>query len=739
MNRIWCVIAASLFVAALSVLLAVNLGSSPVTANALAAEACPADPPSSSYAQAAIDWMRTRGGNSSPLSSPAPASELGLVARSFDSPLPTPSPTPPSDWPYVVLAYNHVYFPELTSCYVAVTILNQETGQIDKLLVDLTSYEAHPAGEIDELLIQANRSGPAQVDPEVTVRLNSLKPGETVTVMVWLRTPHGKDLGTRQHMAYMRLAEMFPEAKRAIEEFGNPFSVQDEALLRSIRTEYEWLMSESIDSTAMLEVTDLLSRERVVYRPLSPLPAIAAELTRQIADTLLVNPHVERLYLLEKQPEDSLLDAGATHHTSSFGALGLDGANTVIGILEPGNVQQNNRYLTFFPTRLVSGNGDTAHATNVAACAGSSYEHAAGSALRAQILSAGTTTEQLSAILGLQWVSGGPYWTDTVNYSQTVCTGTQIQGITRAFDYWARANNTVITVAAGNEANNGGVGEYVCSPANGYNVVAVGSFRNQNTADWSDDTVSSFSSWRDPESTYPDREKPDAVAVGEQLSLWGSNDMLSVNQAGTSLAAPQVAGLSAVLTKRDGALRHSPEAVKAILVASADHNIEAETTFAGFVDTRDGAGSIDGDWAIQIAKTRRSSGQCKPSCWSASTTNGLAPGHSHTTLFWAIRGQRVRCSLAWWATADSEPYASDILDNDLDLLVKAPDLSYPSGSISASFDNNVELVDFTAPQTGWYTLSVQKSQRTRVDAPPTVYGIGIMTTRETHLPFIVNQ
>lgn len=731
----------SLFLlASLISFLAVVSGASPVVERVVAAEACPANPPPGSYALAAIDWVRMREGSALSTLASRPISTGVPHANPFDSPVPIPSPTPIADWPYVVLDNRYVYFSELSSCYVALTILNQETGQIDKLLVDLTSHEVHPAGEIDELQIQSNLNGGARVDPELAARLNYLKPGETVPVMVWLRTPRGKDLASRQRDAYMRLAETFPEAKAAMEEFGNPFGVQDEGLLRTIRTEYDRLMSETVDNDAMSEVTDLLNKQGVLYRSLSPMPAIVIDATREAVDTMTANSYVERLYLTEARTKGSLRDAGQTHRISNLGALGLDGSGTMIGILEAGNVQQSNRYMEFYPDRLVSGNGDQPHATDVAACAASFYNDASGSAPRARIISAGTTTEQFSAMLGLQWVSGSPYWTDTVNHSEAICTGTAIQGITRAFDYWARGNNTVITVAAGNSAGSGGDGEYVCSPANGYNVVSVGSFNNQDTQAWGDDTMSGFSSWRDPVSPYGDREKPDVVAVGEHLTIWGAYDMLWYDKLGTSLSAPQVAGLSAALTKQNGQLRHLPEVVKAILAASAMHNIEGEAVMAGATDTRDGAGGIDGDWAATVAKANYRWPGCRSSCWSVDTTYGLAPGGSRSISFWALSGQRVRCALAWWATADSEPYAAEVLDKDLDLRVRVPSSpNYGIAFTSTSFDNNLELVDFTAPETGWYTLEVVKALRTRADAPETPYGVAIVTTRPSYLPLVLHQ
>ena len=118
----------------------------------------------------------------------------------------------------------------------------------------------------------------------------------------------------------------------------------------------------------------------------------------------------------------------------------------------------------------------------------------------------------------------------------------------------------------------------------------------------------------------------------------------------------------------------------------------------------------------------------------------MAPGSARSYSFFALAGQRVRGAVAWWATADSEPYAAEVLDNDLDLQVKLGSSPlYTPWSTSTSMDNNVELVDFVAPSTGWYTLEVEKSLRTRTDAPMTPYGVAIITTRQTFIPFVVGS
>ncbi|GIU78462.1 MAG: hypothetical protein KatS3mg005_1700 [Bryobacteraceae bacterium] len=155
--------------------------------------------------------------------------------------------------------------------------------------------------------------------------------------------------------------------------------------------------------------------------------------------------------------------------------------------------------------------------------------------------------------------------------------------LARLFDFLADTYGLTIVVAGGNESRPGYTGPRtdspaLASPAIGYNVIAVGSMNTNNTADRSDDVVSIFSS-RGP--TRGGRKKPDLVAPGglrdDRLpagwqafqGIWSaahdSRDFVAM--AGTSMAAPHVAGAAALL--RQAGVRDSG-ALKALLLNSAD-------------------------------------------------------------------------------------------------------------------------------------------------------------------------
>lgn len=237
-------------------------------------------------------------------------------------------------------------------------------------------------------------------------------------------------------------------------------------------------------------------------------------------------------------------------------------------------------------------------------------------------------------------------------------------------------------------------------------IMWVGSFNNDNTSTWADDTMSTFSNWHNPVSSNFDREKPEVVSVGEKLKMWGWNDSEELNRQGTSLAAPQVAGLGALLVKKNPSLSIWPEASRAIIMASAIHNIEGPTGINPNIDAKDGAGAIVADQAVAVASLKAlNTMTCAVSCWWGESVASIPRnGNGLKRHFFAQSGQRVRIAIAWWAIADALPYSNDTLDTDLQLWVIAP--SNSPVVASSSRDNNYELVDFVAPETGVYRISL---------------------------------
>jgi len=252
-----------------------------------------------------------------------------------------------------------------------------------------------------------------------------------------------------------------------------------------------------------------------------------------------------------------------------------------------------------------------------------------------------------------------------------------------------------VVVAAGNRGNSD---QCVTSPALAYNVIAVGASDDKNTTAWSDDSVASYSSWKNPTSTHNDREEPDVMAPGTNIrSTTNASPWVGEVGSGTSYAAPVVTGVIALLIQRNPTLGLAPPVVRAILMATAAHNIEGDA----HLSDKDGAGEVVADWADDVAQ--RISGS---QSWSYMNYNLNSASPQDWTLS-LNAGKPTRIVIAW----DNDPDADSYLNQpggDVDMQVLDP-----SGTVvasSASFDNTYEIVYFTPAATGQYKLRVIRSR-----------------------------
>jgi subtilisin family serine protease len=259
------------------------------------------------------------------------------------------------------------------------------------------------------------------------------------------------------------------------------------------------------------------------------------------------------------------------------------------------------------------------------------------------------------------------------------------------YDQKVYFSRRVMVIAGGNEC-----GTYssrtclVSSPAMGYNVLTVGAFDDRNTATWYDDRMSSFSSYVDPLSTNGDRNKPEIVAPGTNIygpyprGYWK-------DWSGTSFSAPIVTGVTALMAQANSNLKSYPEAVKAILMATAGHNIEGNSANS----TSDGAGAINALWAVEIS--RGTNGGWGRYSWTCSTSSRTVQTMS------LIRGKRTRVALVW---AQPPTYGSYSYRPSADLDLRVRDSAGRTVASSSSYDNTYEVVEFTPTTTGNYSIYV---------------------------------
>ena len=374
----------------------------------------------------------------------------------------------------------------------------------------------------------------------------------------------------------------------------------------------------------------------------------------------------------------------------------LRGTNVRIAIVESGRID-----FTLAPFASSKRNHITRdsalssdpHKTAVAEVAASSHAKYTGFAPDAILLSADSkdhTEKELAAAIDWALKKGA----DVLNASigEPIPAG-KPHSWSRLLDFIVIEHMRAFTTPAGNE----GKGAFVCAPASGYNVIAVGGIDDKGTLSWADDTMYDIaandgSNSKNPISPNNDREKPDvcAVAVGIKTAAYGYSKPVR----GTSFAAPAVAGTIGLLIQRQPWLAVWPEVTKAIVMASAIHNVNGPSR----LDDWEGAGTIVASEADNIVINN----------WLWKKVVGKAD-FPITIKFNANKGETVRFVITWDSHAQRKGglVTTDKLEADLDLEIFDP--AGISVTSSTSSDNSYEIVEFVAAATGRYEARLSEA------------------------------
>ena len=258
-------------------------------------------------------------------------------------------------------------------------------------------------------------------------------------------------------------------------------------------------------------------------------------------------------------------------------------------------------------------------------------------------------------------------------------------------------------------AGNGADTEFVNHK--GFNRLTVGNHNDTATA-MASDTV-----FRNPSSSHGDRELPEIAANGTGVTAVG------LTLGGTSMAAPAVAGGVALIQQANATLRSWPEGCRAIMMAAAWRNPAGSTWHADLVtgiDAADGAGAIDSNTAVLIARARRGRNNAPARRgWDVGTlVSADISGDGFATYVYKIAVPRtvllptVKVVLAWDSKVTSVNIfgisipMSSALAVDLDLHVR--DSTGATVALSASWDNSYEIADFTARRGETYEIRIRR-------------------------------
>lgn len=642
----------------------------------------------------------------------------------FNSPLPTPSstPTPSSSPSPAQIALKHVASQEGTDLaelvvanehnrsYVltgrslqAVTVLSHRTGRFYHVLVDPVNGSVIDRAKMERDEREAHQTRYGKLEPALQALLEEKGPDDEVKVMIWL-TPIDLESVLAQ------LAARHPGMRHDSER---PMDVDAPALAKAIAADYLELLAQAHLAKAKGLVTSLQARgyEVTIYHT---IPAVVATLPRRVIEQLARRGDVSCIYLTGKPIRPTLDSAVPTGRVPEVWARGIEGNGIQVAIVEGGKVE-NHQWVNVIATRLIP-LGITDHTTEMAGIAAGSHPTYKGVAPHAEIISAASYGDTDDVVAAIEWAR--EQGADVINSSYTVSSGDDdMHELDRAYDYLVRHAFLSMPTGAGNME----AGNHTGTPGKAYNIITVGAFEDQNDPNWSNDSMWASSAYQNPKTDdgrYGDREKPEVVAVGADVTVLGTNGQWFATW-GTSVSTAQVSGLAALLMQRHDSLHFWPEAVKAIIMASAMHNIEGPSIMRvdGY-DDKDGAGGIVADLADQIAMTKGQYGStCYSPCWWAeSISNSSFPvGTYRYYQFYAPADARIRVAIVW-DSAPSSYYNTDPLKTNLNLLIFDPNWQPLDavGGYSASWDNSYEIVEFMSHKAGTYQIGVYKASATEM-------------------------
>jgi hypothetical protein len=589
-------------------------------------------------------------------------------------------------------------------------VVDLDTGEVYGLAVDEQGTVRDLEGaRLAERI--AHRALYGRLHPALYDRLQAMAEDERLTVAVWLKAENLDSLERPDHRYQPSGDEAGdaelppPDLERSkpdgpIEEVEDPEG--DPAALEARVAAYH---AEQAEERARIEAFERENRAHLVAQVADLQAPLLADLAARGIEPIYVSPIAPLIYvemdvaqifeLAQRDDVDTVYGpnenydlmgtAKPTQKADVVDAFGFDGTGVDVAILEDSRIEFTNPYLNAGTTRVPGDSNVDQHATACAGMVASQHSTYQGIAQGVYIYSANATDytdANLSA--AMDWAEGSAY-ADIINNSWGGNAGvTTLNEHDRHLDYIARYSQDTVTVSAGNEGTATG---RVTSPARGYNVISVGAYGDNNTLTWASDAMASYSSYADPSTGC---EKPEVAASGSSIdSTTHLSPWTGPVGSGTSYAAPMVAGEAALLLDVNSALFSDPEAVKAMIMATALHNIEGSSRLSEY----DGAGGVD------MLAAFRAAGEG----WSDHRYLDAAGDLPYDLYVYAYAGETVRAAIAWDSTPTGD-YTSDPLVQDIDLRAYNPSGGLVASSASSAY--SFEIVEFTASTTGNYRLEV---------------------------------
>ena len=517
--------------------------------------------------------------------------------------------------------------------------------------------------ELDQLRRQDHLLGHqsrGKISPDLLQVLADSDPSDVVEVVLWLKSEDSPDWRLHlqaDHHAGVELEQARRNARDAAADFFAP----------RIQHLSEWCAANNIE----------------VWQTVPGWPVVYTRMTAEQVKTAAGQEIVDEAYYCFPDTHLELDHAQGTLRTTMVWESGFTAAGSAVKTMvnDPDQVTSNNPWLPPI-VKIYGGSGVGSHASGVAGNIAMNHTTHKGAAYGIPQLYTADGAGDSGA--PLSWNAAINAGVSYGNCSWWNGSKGSIVYLDRFFDYTLRNYSMMMFKSTGNQG--GTSTPYTTSPGNGYNSTNSGSYNDGNNTNWSDDAMASYSSYWDPAEGH---EKPEVASPGDDVDTTGSSSWY-YGFGGTSSASPLTCGVATLLASRDNSLMASPETLKAILMASAWHNVEGNDVLS----EKDGAGGIH----ALAADTLVNNGNFHSTTLTAADFANA--NNAYDVTFPAAAGNDVRVCGLWFSKANSS-YSTDVLEMDLDLVILDP-----SGATVASSANALhafEILKFTPSATGYYT------------------------------------
>lgn len=463
-------------------------------------------------------------------------------------------------------------------------------------------------------------------------------------------------------------------------------------------------------------------------------PAIKLKLNKSQILTAAQNSQVEMVYDDDVHfenailPEDSIQPMnssiissasawqGATNAALVRDSYGLSGSGVRIGQIETSALdldrQEFKQYSAPFLTHWLSGTivadpnavsrpDGAAHAARVASIMiGEEANGVKGIARGASLYTSSTNRKDGSGYQGgYEWLlSKG---VNIINMSASLwydgIAASSYSGVSRWLDHIAIQHDVTLVVASSNDS----LANTVKQSGMSYNAITVGALDDKATANRNDDERASFSSYANGSIV----SKPDICAPGDNLNMAIPGNSYN-ERSGTSYATPQVTAIIAQMLQMRPEIKAKQAVIKSIVLAGVSSWKGMTSTPAGTntraMNPQTGAGEVDSKAMRYIAQAQRYVG--------TTLTSGV---NTYTRTFNVPASDTLsRVALTWLRNARVSDHMKEPGTNAGCAKLKL-EVTAPGGQVYTSYvaKENCQLVSFTPPKSGTYTVKVTVMER----------------------------